>query len=204
MPLNIGIIVKPLNHNERAYDLFKHLPVIETERLRLRRLSMRDAGDVFEYASVPEVAEHVSWEYHRNLSDSLHYLRFITQQYESGFPAPWGIIHKGLGKLIGTIGYHVWSLQSRYGEVGYALSIDFWNQGYVTEAFGAVIRFGFENMGLNRVEATCKLPNTASEKVMLKCGLTFEGIMKQKLFAKGQYHDLKLYGITKEDWEKLK
>ena len=59
-------------------------------------------------------------------------------------------------------------------------------------------------MGLNRVEATCKLPNTASERVMVKCGLTYEGIMKQKLFAKGVYHDLKLYGITKDDWEKLK
>jgi ribosomal-protein-alanine N-acetyltransferase len=191
-----------MNLSARAYDIFKHLPVIETGRLRLRKLSMRDAGDVFEYASVEEVAEHVTWEYHRNLSDSVHYLRFITKQYEDGFPAPWGIVHKDLGKLIGTIGYHVWSLQSRYGEVGYALSKDFWNKGYVTEAFNAVIRFGFENMGLNRIEATCKMLNYASEKVMIKCGLNYEGIMKQKLFAKGEYHDLKLYSIVKQDWER--
>ncbi len=187
--------------NERAYVIFKNLPVLETKRLRLRKLSMRDAGDVFEYASVPEVAEHVTWEYHRNISDSMHYLRFITEQYRDGIPSPWGIVHKELGKLIGTIGYHVWSLANRFGEVGYALSKDFWNKGYTTEAFSEVIRYGFERMKLERIEATCKLPNTASEKVMLKCGMHFEGILKKKLFAKGEFHDLKIYSLLREDWE---
>lgn len=187
---------------EKAYDIFRNLPVLETERLRLRKLSMRDAGDVFEYASVPEVAEHVTWEYHRNISDSMHYLRFITQQYQDGIPSPWGIVHRELGKLIGTIGYHVWSIANHYGEVGYALSKEFWNQGYTTEAFNEVIRFGFERMRLQRVEATCKPANTASEKVMIKCGLQFEGILKKKLYAKGEFHDLKLYSLLKEDWEK--
>ncbi|NOS85550.1 MAG: GNAT family N-acetyltransferase [Ignavibacteria bacterium] len=186
---------------ERAYDIFKNLPILETERLRLRKLSMRDAADVFDYASVPEVAEHVTWEYHRNISDSMHYLRFITQQYQDGIPSPWGIIHKELGKLIGTIGYHVWSLPNGFGEVGYALSKDFWNKGYTTEAFEEVIMFGFERLKLNRVEATCKLANTASEKVMLKCGLSYEGILRKRLFAKSEYHDLKLYSLLRNEWE---
>jgi len=186
---------------ERAYDIFKNLPILETGRLRLRKLSMRDAGDVFAYASVPEVAEHVTWEYHRNISDSMHYLRFITQQYQDGIPSPWGIIHKELGKLIGTIGYHVWSLPNGFGEVGYALSKDFWNKGYTTEAFEEVIKFGFERMKLNRVEATCKLANSASEKVMLKCGLSYEGILRKRLFAKSEYHDLKLYSLLRNEWE---
>lgn len=186
---------------ERAYDIFKNLPILETERLRLRKLSMRDAGDVFDYASVPEVAEHVTWEYHRNISDSMHYLRFITQQYQDGIPSPWGIIHKELGKLIGTIGYHVWSLPNGFGEVGYALSKDFWNKGYTTEAFEEVIKFGFERLRLNRVEATCKIANTASEKVMIKCGLSYEGILRKRLFAKSEYHDLKLYSLLRNEWE---
>jgi len=188
---------------ERAYEIFKNLPILETERLRLRKLSMRDAGDVFAYASNPDVAQHVTWDYHRNLSDSMHYLRFITQQYHDGVPSPWGIIHKELGTLIGTIGYHVWSLPNSFGEVGYALSKDFWNKGYTTEAFNEVIRFGFETMKLNRVEATCKLANTASEKVMQKCGLEYEGILRKRLFAKYEFHDLKLYSIIKDKWEQI-
>ena len=188
---------------ERAYEIFKNLPILETERLRLRKLSMRDAGDVFAYASNPDVAEHVTWDYHRNLSDSMHYLRFITQQYHDGVPSPWGIIHKELGTLIGTIGYHVWSLPNSFGEVGYALSQDFWNKGYTIEAFNEVIRFGFETMKLNRVEATCKLANSASEKVMQKCGLEYEGILRKRLFAKYEFHDLKLYSIIKDKWEQI-
>jgi ribosomal-protein-alanine N-acetyltransferase len=187
-----------------VFEIFKNLPTIETGRLKLRKLSLRDASDVFEYASLPEVAEHVTWEHHRNISDSIHYLRIVMQQYEDGIPSSWGIVHKNLGKLIGTIGYHALSPQNQFGEVGYALSKDFWNQGYMTEAFKEVIKFGFEYMKLNRVEATCKLSNTASEKVMQKCGLKYEGIFKQRLFAKGMYHDLKLYAILKSDWENHK
>src|SRR5687767_10688423 len=101
-------------------DVFNNLPIIETERLRLRKLSMRDAGDVYEYASEPQVAEHVTWEHHRNISDSMHFLRIMIQQYDEGTPSPWGIIYKEIGKLVGTIGFHVWSPQNSYAEVGYA------------------------------------------------------------------------------------
>jgi [ribosomal protein S5]-alanine N-acetyltransferase len=188
--------------NDYKKEIFSNLPVIETKRLRLRKLSMRDASDVFEYASIPEVAEHVTWEHHRNISDSMHFLRIMIQQYDEGTPSPWGIIYKEIGKLIGTIGFHVWSPQNSYAEVGYALSKDYWNKGIMTEAYAEVIKYGFERMKLNRIEATCKLANTASEKVMLKCGMEYEGIMKKKLYAKGEFHDLKLYSLLKSDWEK--
>lgn len=188
--------------NDFKREIFTNLPVLETERLRLRKLSIRDASDVFEYASVPEVAEHVTWEYHRNISDSMHFLRIMIQQYDEGMPSPWGIVHKEQGRLIGTIGYHVWSPQNAFAEVGYALSKDYWNKGLMTEAFREVIRFGFERMKLNRIEATCKLVNSASEKVMLKCGMQYEGIMRKKLYAKSEYHDLKLFSLLKSDWER--
>lgn len=189
--------------NDFGKEIFRSLPLIETPRLRLRKLSMRDATDVFEYASVPEVAEHVTWEHHRNISDSMHFLRIMIQQYDDGTPSPWGIIDKSIGKLIGTIGFHVWSPPNAYAEVGYALSKHYWNQGIMTEAYKEVIKFGFERMKLNRIETTCKLANTASEKVMLKCGMKYEGIMRKKLYAKGEYHDLKLYSLLKIEWESL-
>jgi RimJ/RimL family protein N-acetyltransferase len=179
-------------------EFFKYLPVIETERLKMRKLSMRDASDVFEYASVPEVAEHVTWNFHRNIADSIHFLRIITRQYEDGMPSPWGIVYKENMKLIGTIGYHFWSPANYFAEVGYALSKDYWNRGLMTESLNAILDFGFSKMYLNRVEATCKLGNIASEKVMLKCKMSFEGIMRQRLFAKESFHDLKIYAIVKD------
>lgn len=183
-------------------DLFKHLPVIETQRLKLRRLSMRDASDIFEYASVPEVAEHVTWNYHRNISDSIHFLRIITQQYEDGSPSPWGIVLKENSKIIGTIGFHFWSPPNFFAEVGYALSNDYWNRGLMTESLKAILDFGFNTMHLNRIEATCMTGNAASEKVMLKCGMSFEGILKERLFAKDIFHDLKMFSILKNTFNK--
>jgi ribosomal-protein-alanine N-acetyltransferase len=181
-------------------ELFKNLPAIETSRLRMRKLSMRDANDVFEYASVREVAEHVSWEFHRNISDSINFLRIITQQYEDCHPSPWGIVLKENSKLIGTIGFHIWSPPNFFAEVGYALSKDYWNKGIMTEALNAIMEFGFTRMNLNRIEAMCKLNNSASEKVMQKCGMKFEGILTQKLYAKEEFHDLKLYAILKSEF----
>ena len=166
----------------------------------MRRLSMRDASDIFEYASVPEVAEHVTWNYHRNISDSIHFLRIITQQYEDGSPSPWGIVLKENSKLIGTIGFHFWSPHNHFAEVGYALSKDYWNRGLMTESLKAVLDFGFNSMHLNRIEATCMPGNTASEKVMLKCGMSFEGILKQRLLAKDIFHDLKMFSILKNNF----
>jgi [ribosomal protein S5]-alanine N-acetyltransferase len=187
-------------NNTFSKEIFRNLPIIETGRLRLRKLSMRDASDVFEYASIPEVAEHVTWEFHRNISDSMHFLRIMIQQYDDGIPSPWGIIDKEEGKLIGTIGFHVWSQQNAFAEAGYALSKQYWNKGLMTEAFNEVIKFGFEKMKLNRIEATCKPENTASEKVMTKCGMKYEGLMRKKLYAKSEYHDLKLYSLLLSEW----
>jgi len=186
--------------NKTQSEIFKHLPALETGRLRLRRLSLRDANDVFEYASVPDVAENVSWDYHRNISDSINFLRLIVQQYEDCRPSPWGIVFKENSRLIGTIGFHIWSHNNFFAEVGYALSKDYWNKGIMTEALKAVLDFGFTRMHLNRIEAMCKLNNTASEKVMLKCGMKYEGLLIQKLFAKDHFHDLKLYAILKSDF----
>jgi ribosomal-protein-alanine N-acetyltransferase len=58
-------------------------------------------------------------------------------------------------------------------------------------------------MGLNRIQANCMLENTGSERVMQKAGMSFEGIMREGVFAKGRYQDLKTYAILKKEWEKL-
>ncbi len=179
--------------------LFVSLPVLETERLKLRKLSMRDSGDMFEYASVPEMTDHVSWEHHRSVADSMHFLRIIIQQYEFGNPTPWGIVYKENNKLIGTIGFHYWLKDHMRAEVGFALSKDYWNHGLMTEALTEVLRFGFDSMRLNRIEGRCELMNAASERVMNKCGMKLEGILRQQMFVKGVYKDLKFYSIIRDD-----
>lgn len=184
-------------------NIFTNLPILETDRLLLRKLSMRDADDMFEYASHPEVAANVSWDHHRNINDSKNFLKMIIGYYEEGIPSPWGLVYRENQKLIGTIGFHVYSKNNFFAEVGYALSMDYWNKGIMTEALEKVLDFGFSRMDLNRIEATCMLNNQASEKVMLKCGMKYEGVMKQKIFAKDKFHDLRLYAILRSDFNNM-
>ncbi|RPI14598.1 MAG: N-acetyltransferase [Ignavibacteriae bacterium] len=181
-------------------ELFKNLPILETERIRLRPLSIRDASQVFEYACEPEVARFVTWEHHRSLSDSMHFLRLITQQYKNNIPSPWGIVYKEENKLIGTGGYHLWQKEHARAEFGYAISANYWNKGLMTEVLKEMIRFGFNVMELNRIEAKCYPENIASEKVMLKCGLKFEGISRECVFIKGKFRDLKQFSILKSEY----
>ena len=185
------------------FDDYTYMPTLETPRLQLRRLVMRDAPDIFEYSRDPLVAEHVLWEAHRTVMDSRSYIRYMMRKYRLGDPASWGIVHKASGKVIGTIGFMWIQPENSAAEVGYSLSRAYWNNGYMTEALEKVLQHGFVSMGLNRIEAQHETTNPASGAVMRKCGMMKEGMLRQRLLNKGRYVDVDLYAILRRDWRKL-
>ncbi len=189
-----------LKTHKRIEDVFKKLPVLETKRLKLRPLCSRDSSEIFEYASEPEVAKYVTWEHHRTIADSIHFLRLVMQQYNEGLPSPWGLVYKENNILIGTGGYHQWLPAHRKAEFGYALSADYWNKGLMTEAVREILKFGFNVMHLHRAEAKCYPDNIASERVLQKCGMKFEGIIRESFFVKGEFRDLKLYSLLHSEF----
>lgn len=70
----------------------------------------------------------------------------------------------------------------------------------MTEAFGEVLRFAFQRLGINRVEARCSPENIGSYRVMEKCGMRYEGLLRQHDKPKGKFQDRKLYAILREEW----
>jgi len=70
----------------------------------------------------------------------------------------------------------------------------------MTEAIRAVIHFGFREMGLNRIEGRCRVDNVASARVMEKAGMEMEGVLRQHVYAKGSFHDMKVYAVLREEW----
>ncbi|WP_227793570.1 GNAT family N-acetyltransferase [Paenibacillus guangzhouensis] len=180
-------------------ELFRHLPRIETDHLVLRKMRRSDARDLFAYASNPEVTRYTMWNTHRTLRDSELFLDAIEQRYRDGQVTNWGIEHKSSGKFIGTCGFVYWAPEHQRAEIGYALSADFWNQGLMSEAANAVLQFGFQKMDLNRLEARCNLANTGSERVMQKLGMTYEGVIREQLFIRGQFESVKLYSILRHE-----
>ena len=183
------------------YGLFS-MPTLETPRLILRRIAMSDAKDIFAYSCDEEVARHVLWSAQKDISEARDYCKFMMRKYKNDEPSSWGIIEKSTGRLVGTIGFMDYSEDNASVEVGYSLARWLWNGGYMTEALSRVIEYTFENMDVNRIEAQHELENPSSGRVMEKCGMQKEGVLRQRLYNKGRYVDVALYAILKEDYEK--
>ena len=184
----------------KVEDIFSVFPSLETERLILRKMTLEDTQDIFEYASDLDITTYVTWEPHKSIADAISFINSMNQRYEKVGLSEWGLVYRENNKFIGTCGYMWWRPDHARAEIAYALSRKFWNQGLVTEAVKEIIKFGFEKMMLNRIEARCFLENIASEMVMQKVGMKFEGIQREGLFTKGKYHDLKVYSILRREY----
>ena len=145
--------------------ILKHLPTLETERLILRKITLGDAEAVFAYASDPEVSRYKLWDAHRSIEDSKAFLELVLGKYESGGEPDWGIVYKGDHRFVGTCAILGISADHSRAELGYVIHREYWGRGHVPEAVRAIIRFGSERMGLNRIEARCIAENTASARV---------------------------------------
>ncbi|HIS00009.1 MAG TPA: GNAT family N-acetyltransferase [Candidatus Excrementavichristensenella intestinipullorum] len=183
-------------------QVFDQMRYLETHRLVLRRMTMRDAQDMYEYSRDPQVARHVLWDAHRSLGETRSYIRSALRRYRAGQAASLVIELKAERKVIGTIGFMWYQQDNSSAEVGYSLSRAYWNRGIMTEALGAVVDFAFRQLRINRLEAQHEVDNPASGQVMRNVGMVKEGTLRQRLFNKGRYVDVDLYAILREDFLK--
>lgn len=173
---------------------------IDTPRLYLRKARMSDANDIYEYSKDPNVARYVLWDAHRSVNESKDYIRYLIRLYRKNKPSSYVIQSKADNKVIGTIGFMWINAEYASAEVGYSLSRQYWNRGYMSEALEALIHYGFEKLGLNRIEGQHDIRNEASGSVMRKVGMLKEGVLRQRMRNKGQYVDVALYAILHQDW----
>jgi len=180
-------------------NIFTNLPSLETEKLILRKLLYSDKKDIFEYAKKSEVAKDVLWYPHQTEMDTLEFLNTIYEEYRKNRPAPWGILLKENNKIIGTAGFVNCDEINHKAEIGYVLSKVYWGKGIMSEAVKEIIKFGFESLELNRIEARCNTSNIASGKLLEKIGFTYEGVLREQLVVKGKFKDMKIYSLLSKD-----
>jgi ribosomal-protein-alanine N-acetyltransferase len=101
--------------------------------------------------------------------------------------------------LIGCAGLRDIDLEHMQAELGFWIGVDWWGQGYAREAAAAVIQFGFEQLGLNRIYAHHMARNPAAGQVLLHTGMQREGLMRARVKKWGLYEDVVLYAILRED-----
>ena len=178
---------------------------IETGRLYLGRFTMNDVYAVYEnWAKDPYVTRFLTWPAHINPDITRQILLEWIESYLKPDFYQWGITRKDdPGTPIGTISAVKIDEETETVSIGYCLGRDWWNQGIMSEALWGVIRFFFEELHLNRVEACHDINNPASGKVMEKCHMTYEGTLRQGGRNNQGIADLAVYSILREEYEAL-
>ena len=184
---------------ETVYNIFSHFPQLETERLYLRAMRVSDAPDMFDYARRPEVTRYLLWNPHPDLAYTREYLLYLESRYAVGDFFDWAIVKKDGGKMIGTCGFTRFRYEDDCGEIGYVLSRSEWGKGYAAEAVRAVLRFGFETVGLARIEAKFMEGNAQSLRVTEKVGMTFEGYLRSAMRVKGNLTTIGIASILRDE-----
>ena len=186
---------------EKLYRLFSRIPVLETERLLLRKMKVSDAEDMYDYAKREELTKYLLWSPHNSFFYTKDYLKYGESRYSVGDFYDWAVVEKASGRMIGTCGFTSIDTQHNSGEIGYVLNPDFHGKGYGTEAAARVLAFGFDNLELHRIEARFMEGNAASLRVMEKLGMTFEGFKREAMLIKGEYRTIGVSAILRNEYE---
>ena len=189
-------------NKETVSRFFRDPPELTTKRLVLRRLLKTDYRDMYEYACDQEVTRYLTWEAHPDPHYTLRYLSYIVPKYRSGEFHDWAVISKETHKMIGTCGFTSFSYAHNSAEIGYVLNREYWGHGLACEAIKAVMRIGFMELNLHRIEAKYMIENAQSRRVMEKCGMHFEGYQRESMHIKGNYCDIGYAAILRGEWKK--
>jgi [ribosomal protein S5]-alanine N-acetyltransferase len=176
-------------------------PTLTTDRLVLRELRLDDARAVAERAGDKRVARYL-------IAVPSPYPVTLATRWIAGRIAWWnqgrGVTlaiarREAPGKLLGSVSLRRY-VRDRRAELGYWLGADAWGQGVATEAAGALVDFGFAELGLSRIYAHVLEGNAASCRVLDKLGMINEGIRRQHVRKGKKLLDVVLFGMLRDEW----
>jgi ribosomal-protein-alanine N-acetyltransferase len=180
-------------------QLFEQFPVLHTERLDLIEITQDHLTDLFELFTDKRVTEFFGMIALNEPSDAQKIFDMLNTRYNEGIGIRWGIALKGQ-KIIGNLGFNNFTPGHR-SVIVFAIMPEYWNKGLMTEAIKEIVRFGFAELGVNRIEAEVIPGNLASEKALQKVGFMHEGLLRQWMFWEGKRNDINMYAILKSDNE---
>jgi ribosomal-protein-serine acetyltransferase len=145
------------------------------------------------------LGEWLPWVPYMQTVDNFNtYIERCKSQHEAG--TDYGYVIMVNNNVAGRIGIHYIDQQNKTGAIGYWLGEEYIGKGIVTKSCKGIIRFGFEQIGLNRIEIKCATANHKSVAIAERLNFKKEGILRQAEYANGNFQDLFLYSLLKEEW----
>ena len=173
---------------------FDPFPVLETKRLKLRKLCMDDAEDIFLMRTNEDAMKYI----HKTKLKSIEDAKELINKMNEPDRIQWGINLKNEIKILGTIGYHRIEKEHYRAEIGYMLHPQNWKTGIMSEAIAAIINYGFEEIKLHSIEAVINPENNASRKILEKFNFTKEAYFKENFFFDGKFYDSEVFSLLNE------
>ncbi len=174
---------------------------IETERLILRKFQMQDVEVSFKnWTNDSKVTEFLRWQTHKDIGETKEIFTNWIESYKNLDFYQWAIHLKEINQPIG--GIYAFDLNDRTKKVhiGYCIGSKWWNKGITSEALSAIISFFFEEIGVNRIESMHDPNNPNSGKVMKKCGMKYEGTLRQSDWSNKGIVDACFYSILANEY----
>lgn len=176
------------------------IPTLITERLILRPFKLTDAKKVQLLAGDSKIAATTATVPHPYLDGMAEdWISKHEEWFKNGSAITFAIVNKHSDDLMGCIDLMGISKKNQTAEIGYWMGVDFWNKGFCSEAMRAVVSHGIRVLALNKITCRHMSINPASGRVMQKVGLSHEGTLRQEIFKDGQFVDIEVYGILKNE-----
>ncbi len=175
---------------------------ILTERLVLRPFTCADVDDVWAWQRRPDVVRFLPWEPRDRARSRKSVERMTTEDrlVSEGDCLSLAVEMRATGTVVGEVDLIWVSREHRQGEIGFVVHPDHQRQGIGAEAATAVLRLGFEGLGLHRIVGRCVAGNAASVRLMERLGMRREAHLAESQFFKGEFCDEYVYAILRRNF----
>lgn len=175
--------------------------IIETERLTLRRFDYEDNESMRKnWIADEKIQSLYSEPVYSTAEEVKELLDKYIGSYERDDYYRWAVIEKESGECIGQTAYFLVDSKNHFAEIEYCIGAAYQCKGYATEAAKAVIAYGFDRINLHKVQICTKTINKPSKRVIEKCGLTYEGTLRDYFYMNGEYVGRLYFSILKNEY----
>jgi len=175
--------------------VFNHFPVIQTERLVLRQIELKDAIEIMHMRQSNRVNQFIARNTLTGIEAAEELVKKTSDAFELKAGIGWAGILRDGSKIIGTCGFNRIDYLNNRAEIGGELSVDYWGKNIALEAVKAIVSFGFEKMNLHAIEAVLSPANRGAIYLLESLGFEKEAHFKERIYFNGVYSDMAVYTL---------
>lgn len=180
---------------------FTPFPILESERLRFRKLTDADAPEILELRGSLETMKFIPRPLLVDIEGALAHIKMINDKIDENTDINWAVTEKSNDKCIGIMGFFRTQPEHFRTELGYMILPQHKGKGYVTEGVNTLLNFAFNELNFHSIEAVIDSRHIASERVLIKNGFTKEAHFKENFYYNNEFTDTVIYSLLKRNFK---